>query len=138
MIWNWLRDSRYDAESYLVKNAGGGDHIAVLTDIRWSPRLQLTNLDYSYRVGLKITEPITAQILAQPPVPKYVVLNENYLNVLAPEFRNSLLAGTAGYKEAAKFENKYLYPQKTIWGFAGWPIEKTHFISPTVLIFKHQ
>jgi hypothetical protein len=133
-----LNDSRYDAEAWLVKNVGAKDHVAILTDIRWAPRLQLTSLDYSYRIGLKIVSPITPQILAQKPVPQYVVLNENYLNTLDPAFRKALLDSSLGYKEVAKFENKYFYPKKTVFGFAGWPVPKTHFISPTVLIFEHQ
>jgi len=132
-----LGDSRYDAEKWLTKNVSRNEHIAIITNIRWAPRVQLTSLDYSFRIpGPYVKEPITASILMQKPVPQYVVLNENYLGSFTPAFHKAFLDGSLGYEQVARFENKYLYPKKTIFGLAGWPTSKSCFISPTVIVYK--
>jgi hypothetical protein len=52
------------------------------------------------------------------------------------EFRRAIFDGSLGYKEVARFENKYLWPKRTLFGFAGWPIPIYDAVSPRVVIFE--
>ncbi len=55
-------------------------------------------------------------------------------------FREKLAGGELDYELAASFKPKYLYPARTIFGFAAWPILteplKHPFISPEMWVFK--
>ncbi len=51
-------------------------------------------------------------------------------------FRKKLFDGELNYERMTSFRVKYLYPARTIFGFAGWPIPKHKFISPEMVVFK--
>jgi hypothetical protein len=132
-------DSRYAAEEWFVKNVRPNEHIAVLCDIRWSPRLHLTNLNFSYRRSYNNIGGTTADVLQiNPAYPKYICVLANHLKIFAPAFRQQLTDGTLGYKQVKVFDNKYLYPKLSIYSLAGWGIARPHFISPDVLVFEKQ
>jgi hypothetical protein len=58
------------------------------------------------------------------------------LSKFKPDFLNSILDGSLGYQKVARFEGKYLYPKKTIFGIAGWP--KVGRPSPTITIYERK
>jgi hypothetical protein len=132
-------DSRYAAEDWFVKNVRPNEHIAVLCDIRWSPRLHLTNLNFSYRRSYNNIGGTTEDVLRTVPAyPKYVCVLAEHLKIFDPAFRQQLADGTLGYKQIEIFSNKYLYPKLNMYSLAGWGLAKPYFVSPDVLIFEKQ
>ena len=129
-------DSRYDAENWFVENVSPKTHVGVLCNVRWGPRLHILGYNCSFRAPLRKTN-IGEEVLKQrPSYPKYLILLENKLSIFNQNFLESIFDGSLGYKRVARFENKYLYPRKTIFGIAGWPVSKTHLVSPAVEIYE--
>ena len=129
-------DSRYDAENWFVKNVSPKTHVGVLCNVRWGPRLYVLGHNCSFRIPLGKTN-IGEEVLKQKPsYPRYLILLEDRLSKFNSDFLESIFDGSLGYKRVAGFENKYLYPKKTIFGVAGWPVSKIHFVSPTVGIYE--
>ncbi len=52
------------------------------------------------------------------------------------EFRAKLFDGKLDYEQVASFKIKYLYPGRSIFGFAGWPSRTLDIISPEMVVFK--
>jgi hypothetical protein len=133
-----LDDSRYGAEQWLVAHVSPGDTVAALSQPAYAPRVQLLGCKYDF-----ITErPKNDELLQKiRPYTDYLVLTEAEFSmpvVFDQQFLKELLAGTKGYEQVACFSNKYLYPKKTVFGFAGWPLKHSTEISPGIIILKKQ
>jgi len=52
------------------------------------------------------------------------------------QFREKLFNGQLNYDQVARFTPQYLYPARTVFGFAGWPVPKHWILSPEMVVFK--
>ncbi|MBW8000699.1 MAG: hypothetical protein FVQ80_01585 [Planctomycetes bacterium] len=133
-----VNESRYDARSWLLERVARRDGVAALSQPAYAPSIHTLGCGYKYfsqrPKDLKFLERIR-------PDATYLVLGEKEFKTRSafdPEFLKDLLAGKLGYREVARFSNKYLYPQKTIFGLAGWPYNRYIAISPEIIILKRE
>ena len=74
--------------------------------------------------------------------PPYVVTAERWLTATSDKrvqrFHRALLKGELPYQQVAAFDVKYLWPRKTLLGFAGWRLDRfTHGpLSPQVYVYR--
>lgn len=133
-----INDSRYDAEAWLLKHITRRDVVAVLSAPSYAPRIHTLGCGYRYVSA----RPKTAELLKKiRPHANYLILPEKEYTmkkVFDQDFLRELVGGKHGYHEVARFSNKYLYPQKTVFGIAGWPLERYNVISPEVIILKRE
>ena len=131
-----LRDTRYDAEAWFEEHVAPGATVAALCPFTIAPRLQLHGYQYDWRWG----HPTDRDVLENPPTaPDYLILSEKYSNnpvLFDPGFKEDLLDGSVGYRVVAQFHNRYLWPQRTLFGIAGWPVPKLNQISPEVIVLQ--
>jgi len=128
-----VEDARYKAEQWLSDHVTRNDGVVAISIPTYAPRVQL--LDCKYSGFLRIKPEYDERLQQIRPHANYIVLGEKEASGFDPEFLKELLAGSKGYKEVARFSNKYLYPKKTVFGFAGWPIKRMS-VSPEIIIFK--
>lgn len=134
-----VNDSRYKAEKWFAQNIKPGEHVAVLCDIRWSPRFHMMDLSFSYRNTFRDISGTNENVLRKPPAyPKYVCVLKRHLDIFDPSFQRKLEDGSLGYSKVESFKNEFLYPQKNILGLAGWGLDKPDFVSPEVLVFENK
>lgn len=83
--------------------------------------------------------PTNQQMLKKRPIPLYLILSEKWYTdsrVFSKKFRKKLFGEKLGYEKVIKFENKYLWPKRTLFAIAGWPRNKHQIISPDIVVFK--
>lgn len=131
-------DSRYRAEKWCIQNVTSSSHIAALCPATYAPRLHLYDLNYSYRFTTKT--PTDRRVLARTPAnPPYVIMSQKWYTdtkFFDQDFRRAVFDGSLGYERVAHFENQYLYPKQTIFGFAGGTTRLYEAVSPKVTIFR--
>lgn len=130
-----LSDTRYQAEEWFEKNVDRKNHITALSGVNYAPRLRLYGFSYSIRWDNPQNQSLLER---QPAYPPYIIMSEKAYkrDSFDINFRHALFDGSLGYKQVAVFENKYLYPQKTIFGVAGWPMERYSMFSPEIIVLK--
>ncbi len=134
----FVQDTRYDVERWFAANARPGSSVAALCPWELAPRLSLLGFRYDWRWARPTTEQV---LLREPSYPDYLVLSEKHFTnwaVSDPPFRRRLLAGEMGYELVASFENRYLWPRRTLLGLAGWPAPRPELVSPRVLVLKRK
>lgn len=131
-------ETRYRAERWLRGNVNPDDRVIALTGIAYAPRLQMVGCKYEFAAPRPKNEEFLKRIR---PYADYLVLCEKEFKMpkaFDQDFLKALLAGSRGYKEVARFSDRYLYPEKTVFGFAGWPFEHVSMFSPEIIILKRE
>lgn len=131
-----IDDPRYRAEEWLSKNVNKSSLVAGMAPEWYLPRLSYAKSGHFYFRDRPKNEAKLKSIINDV---DYLVLSEIELNnpkAFSREFSAKLLSGKAGYRKVASFKNKFLYPQKTIFSFPGWPLERNHFVGPEITIMK--
>lgn len=131
-------DSRHRAEDWLKGQVNQNDGVVAMSQAAYAPRIQMLGCQSAFISDRPKNEALLKRI---GPGATYLVLTEKEFSMpvaFDQDFLKELLAGSKGYKEVARFSNKYLYPKKTIFGFAGWPQERINVFSPEVIILKKQ
>jgi hypothetical protein len=131
-----LLDSRYDAEAWFLRNVEPGATVAALCPSTIAPRLHLRGYVYDRRWG----QPTGQEVLGRAPAgPDYLVLSEKFTEDprwFDPVFKRDLLNGSLGYRPVAEFQNKFLFPRRSVLGLAGWPVPKLSQISPHIVVLR--
>ena len=133
-----MHDTRYDAEKWLKDNVKREDVIFALSQPAYAPRIHMLDVRYQFISARPKNKEMIAKM---KPIANYLVLTEKEFRMksaFTPEFFEELLDGKHGYREVSRFSNKYLYPRKTIFGFAGWPRNRYNAISPEIIILKRE
>ena len=133
-----IDDTRYRAEKWLKAQVAPDDMVVALSQQAYAPRVQMLGCKYTFISERPKNDAMLRKI---GPIANYLVLTEKEFTMpvaFDQEFLKELLAGSKGYKEVARFTNQYLYPKKTVFGFAGWPMVLTKTISPEIIILKKQ
>ena len=133
-----IDDTRYRAEKWLKAQVAPDDMVVALSQQAYAPRVQMLGCKYAFINERPKNDAMLRKI---GPIANYLVLTEKEFTMpvaFDQEFLKELLAGSKGYKEVARFTNQYLYPKKTVFGFAGWPMVLTKTISPEIIILKKQ
>ena len=134
-----LYDSRVRTEEWFYKNAEPPSVIGVgIYNKVYAPRLHLNGYNMicpwrssSVRGGPRQSASYP-EYLIMTPVWKYVDEEAE------GKFREELFRGKLDYDEVARFGPKYVYPARTILGFAGWPVESHPLLSPEIVVFKNR
>jgi len=133
-----IDDTRYRAEKWLKAQVTPNDMVVALSQQAYAPRVQMLGCKYAFINERPKNDAMLRKI---DPFANYLVLTEKEFTMpvaFDQEFLKELLAGSKGYKEVARFSHQYLYPKKTVFGFAGWPMVLTKTISPEIIILKKQ
>ena len=133
-----IDDTRYRAEKWLKAQVAPDDMVVALSQQAYAPRVQMLGCKYAFINERPKNDAMLRKI---GPIANYLVLTEKEFTMpvaFDQEFLKELLAGSKGYKEVARFSHQYLYPKKTVFGFAGWPMVLTKTISPEIIILKKQ
>jgi 4-amino-4-deoxy-L-arabinose transferase-like glycosyltransferase len=132
------RDSRYDAERWLVENVDRRTHIAAICPPCYAPRLELMGFSCSYRCSWD--KPSDQKVLLEKPAwPAYIIMSQKWytdVKFFDQGFRKAIFDGSLGYHELARFRHKYLWPRRTIFGLAGRPQPLYDVISPEVIVLQ--
>ncbi len=131
-------ETRYRAQEWLTSHVGRNDCVIALSSPTYAPRIETIGCKY-YFIGAR---PKTEEVLKKiRPYADYLVLGEceySMTGTFEQDFLKALLEGKRGYKEVARFSHKYLYPKRTVFGFAGRPIGRTPAISPEIIILRKE
>jgi hypothetical protein len=133
-----IDDSRYRAEEWLKSQVTPNDTVIAMSQRAYAPRVQMLGCRSTFIFARPKDEKLLQQIR---PFATYLVLPEKEFSMSSafdPQFLQKLLAGSYGYEEVARFSNKYLYPKKTVFGLAGWPIPRSKLVSPEIIILKRK
>ncbi len=104
LVQEFLRDSRYLAETWLEENAIPGEHVAILGER--GPRPYWTGMSYSMRSRWRRATDLK-RFEESPPYPKFVVVTRAMLPPgMPPWLRRAMNSGRAGYEIAATFGSK--------------------------------
>ncbi len=131
-----VQESRYKAERWLASRVDSKDTVVALCLPAYAPRMQKLGSRYSFCRARPKDDKLLRRIATYA---DYLILTEKEFSMrraFDPNFLNELLSGSKDYDEATRFSNKYLYPKRTIFGLAGWPLERLTLISPEVIILK--
>lgn len=132
-----LNDTRVRTEHWFYKNVGRDNLIgAGFNNKLYAPRLHFNGyrLMCPWRVSRVRGIPGRGQLY-----PDYLIMTPGWLRIkekAEATFREKLFDGQTNYKQVIRLKSKYLYPARTIFGFAGWPIPKHGFLSPEIIVFK--
>jgi len=132
-----VTDSRYAAERWFAKNVDRRTHVAAISPVTYAPRLFLEGFPISFRC--RWDRDTTEEVLREKPAyPEYIIMTEKWYtgSRFDRDFRKAIFDGSLGYEQVAAFENKYLWPKKTIFGFAGWPIARYNLVSPKIMVLR--
>ena len=128
-----VTESRYRAENWLKERVKPNDLVVALSSPTYAPRIHTLGRRYFYFDSRPQNEEKLNKIR---PYAAYLVIGEFEMPTFDQPFLEKLLAGEMGYKEAARFSNNFLYPKKTIFSFAAWPIKRSSLISPETVILQ--
>ena len=132
-----LHDPRYEAERWLARAVTPQDTVVALGPPNYMPRLHLLGSRHAY-----IYKPKDRNMLRQlRPHATYLVLGGKIFTDtqrFEPELLKGLLDESLGYTVVARFRRRYLWPRKTILGFAGWPRRWSRFLAPEIIILKRR
>ena len=128
-------ETRYRAEQWLASHVSRNDCVVALSSPAYAPRIQMAGCRYNFCNPRPKDEQVLNKIR---PYSDYLVLGEKEFGAFDQVFLKALLAGKKGYKEVARFSGKYLYPKKTVFGFAGWPLKHVAVFSPEIIILKRE
>lgn len=132
-----LGDTRVRTEQWFYKNVGRDNLIgADFHNKLYAPRLHFNGyrLICPWRVST-----VQGTSGRSQPYPDYLIITPGWIGVkeeAETAFREKLFDGQTNYKQVISLEAKYLYPARTIFGFAGWPTPKHGFLSPEIIVFK--
>ncbi|MCJ7778754.1 MAG: hypothetical protein MUP16_10615, partial [Sedimentisphaerales bacterium] len=132
-----LSDTRIRTEQWFYRNVRPDSIIGVgIYNIIYAPRLHLNG----YRIICPWRSSDVQEAPGQSPsYPEYLIMTPLWPCVddeVESKFREKLFDGQLNYDRVAEFAPKYLYPARTIFGFAGWPIPKLGTLSPEIIVFK--
>lgn len=133
-----VTESRSRAEKWLKERVNSNDGVVALSSATYAPRIHILGCRHLFFDSRPQTEQKLQKI---KPFASYLVLGEGefaQIKAFDQDYLRDLLAGKKGYKEVARFSNKFLYPEKTIFGFAGWPVKKPRIVSPETIILKRE
>ncbi len=133
-----INDSRYSAEKWLKARVTPADTVIAMSQQAYAPRVQMLGCRSNFITARPKDEKLLQQIR---PFATYLVLPEKEFSMgsaFEPQFLQKLLAGSYGYEEVARFSNKYLYPKKTVFGLAGWPVPRSKLVSPEIIVLKRK
>ncbi len=131
-------DSRIQVEKWFEQNVNRRSPIVAVCPVTYAPRLHMLGFHCDFRWS---PMPTTEQVLYEKPIPEYVIMSEKWYTdgrVCDRKFIARVFKEELGYKKVAYFSNKYLYPKKTIFGIAGWPLRKDQVISPDIYVFRNK
>ena len=134
----FVQETRYEAEKWLATHVSKNERVVALSGAAYAPRIYMIGCKYNFVMYRPKNEELIKKIR---PYTNYLVLSEPEFEIptaFDQDFLIALLEGRMGYKEVARFSNKYLYPQKTIFGFAGWPFKRPSVVSPEIIILKRE
>jgi len=132
-----LSDTRVRTEQWFAKNVPPPGNIGVgIYNKIYAPRLHLK--------GYRMTCPwrsasIQERVGGSSLYPDYLIMTPVWKYVdeeVEGKFREELFGGKLDYDEVARFGPKYVYPARTVFGFAGWPVESHPLLSPEIVVFK--
>jgi len=133
-----LSDTRVRTEQWFAKNVAPPSMIgAGLRNKVYAPRLHFQgyNLICPWRSSSRVIETSAESSL----YPDYLIMTSERVGIdedSENEFREKLFNGQLAYEQVARFNLQYLYPTRSIFGFAGWPIRKLSWLSPEMIVFK--
>ena len=135
-----LNEPRIRAEKWFAENVDRGIVVGGLIRNRcYAPRLHVEGFRFICPWKPPANDKGFSGSASYPP---YIITsNESLTNYDGQSkwLKKALLAGKLNYKQVACFESEYLYPPKhTLFSLAGWPFEKTMWISPEVVVFEKQ
>lgn len=132
-----LGDTRVRTEQWFYKNVGRDSLIgAGFHNKLYAPRLHFNGyrLICPWRVST-----VQGTSGRSQPYPDYLIITPGWIRTKEEAenaFREKLFEGQTNYKQVIWLKAKYLYPARTIFGFAGWPTPKHGFLSPEIIVFK--
>ena len=134
-----VEDTRVRVEQWFFKNVSRDSVIgAGIYNKIYAPRLHYAgyNLVCPWRISSVYGTSGQSNLY-----PEYLIIPNDWPCIdekTENELRKQLFEGHLDYKEVASFKKKYLYPARTIFGLAGWPIRKYSFLSPELVVFKRK
>jgi hypothetical protein len=132
-----LADTRVRTEQWFYKNVGRDSLIGVgFHNKLYAPRLHFNG--YRLICPWRIST-VRGTSGGSQPYPDYLIITPGWIRIkekAEDDFRKKLFDGQTNYKKVISFKAKYLYPARTIFGFAGWPTQKNGFLSPEIIVFK--
>ncbi len=129
-------DSRIQVEKWFEQNVSRRSPIVAVCPVTYAPRLHMLGFRCDFRWS---PMPTTEQVLYKEPIPEYLIMSEKWYTdsrVCDQKFVRKVFKEELGYKKMEQFSNKYLYPKKTLFGVAGWPMRKDQVISPDIYVFQ--
>ncbi|MFQ5491430.1 MAG: ArnT family glycosyltransferase [Phycisphaerae bacterium] len=126
-----LDDTRARAESWLIQNTTPDRPLGVFAPPQYLPRFSPTTLQ---AVLLEMAPATFARNC-----PSFLVLSShNYqdFDAKARHCLERLLAGEFGYQVVARFQKRFLPPQRHWWSLAGWATRGAGKVSPFITILK--
>jgi len=132
-----LGDTRVRTEQWFYKNVGRDSLIgAGFHNKLYAPRLHFNGyrLICPWRVST-----VQGTSGGSQPFPDYLIITPGWICIkekAEAAFREKLFDGRTDYKQVIWLKAKYLYPARTIFGFAGWPTPKYGLLSPEIIVFK--
>lgn len=132
-----LGDTRVRTEQWFYKNVGRDSLIgAGLHNKLYAPRLHFNG--YRLICPWRVSTVQRTSGRSQP-FPDYLIIMPGWIRIkeeAEAAFREKLFDGQTNYKQVIRLKAKYLYPARTIFGFAGWPTPKHGLLSPEIIVFK--
>ncbi len=132
-----LGDTRVRTEQWFYKNVERSNLIGVaFHDRLYAPRLHFNGYRLICPWRFSTVQGTYGQ---SQPFPDYLIITPDWIRIkekAEDDFRKKFLDGQTNYKKVISFKAKYLYPARTIFGFAGWPTLKNGFLSPEIIVFK--
>lgn len=131
-------DSRARTEQWFYKNVGPDSIIGVgIYNKIYAPRLHLNG--YRRLICPWRISSILEASGRHAPQPEYLIIPPSYPCIdedREQELREKLFKGQLNYEQVVSFKVKYLFPSRTIFGFAGWQASRLKFLSPEMVIFR--
>ena len=132
-----IGDTRVRTEQWFYKNVGRDSLIgAGFHNKLYAPRLHFNG--YRLICPWRIST-VRETSGGSQPYPDYLIITPGWIGIkeeAETAFREKLFDGQTNYKQVIWLKAKYLYPARTIFGFAGWPTPKHGFLSPEIVVFK--
>ena len=130
-------DTRVRVEQWFLRNVSNDSVIgAEIYNRIYAPRLHLSG--YRLVCPWKISS-VYGTSAQRGLYPDYLIIPTSWPRIdeeAENALRKQLFEGHLDYKEVASFKTKYLYPARTIFGLAGWPMRAHQFISPELIVFE--